>query len=143
MRANFKVLGIGIVIIAVVVLFALTGIPYKHFNWTNLVSAQNNSAYNGSGNPGCQIDIPNGSVVGSFVSDTQFYWSPNAEDAGTMYSVGAGTAPKTAWVIGLDAGGNFYKIVWGCQYLWVPQDTMGPNYDAVWQGIPLPTRIVE
>jgi hypothetical protein len=143
MRTNRKVLGIGFVIAAIVALFALTGIPYGHFDWSNLVSAQNNSAYNGSTKPGCQIDIPTGSVVGSFVSDTQFYWSPDAEDASTTYSVGAGTAPKTAWVIGQDASEGFYKIVWACQYLWVPQNTMGPNYDAVWGGAPLPTRIVE
>jgi len=144
MRANRKILGIVFVVAVMVAAFALTGIPYGHFNWSNIVAAQdNNSSYNGPTKPGCQIDIPNGSVVGSFLSDTPFYWSPNVEESSTVYRVGAGEAPKTAWVIGQDASQSFYKIVWACQYLWVPKATMGPNYDTVWEGTPLPTRIVE
>jgi hypothetical protein len=141
MHANRKVLGSVLVVAAVVVAFALVGTPYGHFNWSHLVAAQDGaSAYEGGAKPGCEIDIPTGSVVGSFVSSTPFYWSPSEDSASVEYSTGS---PKTAWVIGQDAGENFYKIVWACQYLWVPKASMGPNYDAVWAGTPLPTRIVE
>jgi len=27
--------------------------------------------------------------------------------------------------------------------VWVPKATLGPNYDAVWNGAPLPTAVVE
>jgi len=52
-------------------------------------------------------------------------------------------AGKTAWVLGQDASGQFYKIVWTCTMLWVPVSTMGPNFDAVWNGAPLPTNVVQ
>ncbi|MBI5959457.1 MAG: hypothetical protein HY866_12025 [Chloroflexi bacterium] len=145
MNSNRKLLGIVVIVVtAVVAVFALTGIPYGHFSWSGLVAAQDDSAYEGAAEPGCQVDIPDGSVVGSFLSDTQLFWAPDAESASIEYNIGATPAlPKTAWVIGQDASESFYKIVWVCQYLWVPVSTMGPNYDAVWQGTPLPTRIVK
>ena len=52
------------------------------------------------------------------------------------------TAGNTAIVIGLDASGAYWKIIWECGTLWVPVETMGPNYDAVWNGAPLPAGTV-
>ncbi len=146
MLSDRKLLGvIFAAVLTVATVFALTGMPYGHFSWSSLVAAQGEAPYYpGAEEPGCQIDIPAGSVVGSFLSDTPLYWSPNWGDASTQYSIGATAAqPKTAWVIGQDETESFYKIIWVCQYLWVPKSTMGPNYDAVWQGAPLPTGIVE
>ena len=51
-------------------------------------------------------------------------------------------AGKTAWVLGMDASGEFYKIVFSCTYLWVPVQAMGSNLDDVWQGTPLPASVV-
>jgi len=91
--------------------------------------------------PGCDvvIDIPSDAVVGAFVSDALAYWAPDFSKA---------TFPpiiieqgKTAWVLELDEGGQFYKILWVCDILYVPVETMGPNYDDVWQGAPLPSSL--
>jgi len=91
--------------------------------------------------PGCDVafPIPSEAVVGAFVADAPTYYEPGKliEPPVTI------TAGNTAWVLGMDASGMYYKIVWVCQYLWVPVSSMGPNYDAVWNGTPLPTGTVE
>jgi hypothetical protein len=91
--------------------------------------------------PGCDVSltIPSGSVVGAFVADANTYYKPG-NLTNPVVTIPAG---NTAWVIGKDASGAYYKIIWVCQYLWVPFGTMGPNYDAVWNGTPLPTGVVE
>ncbi len=91
--------------------------------------------------PGCDLalTIPSTAVVGAFVTDGPTYYEP-----GKMTNpVVTISADQTAWVLGTDASGAYYKIVWVCQYLWVPVGTLGPNYDAVWNGTPLPTGVVE
>lgn len=91
--------------------------------------------------PGCDLAMamPANSVVGTFVADARLHWSPGAaiEPALTL------EAGKSVWVLGLDASGMYYKIILACDYLWVPVGTIGPNYDAVWNGTPLPTTVVE
>jgi hypothetical protein len=89
--------------------------------------------------PACGISIPSGSVVSQFTADTLLYWAPNP-GATTEALVNAG---QTAWTVGVSADGAYRKIVWSCQYLWVPIDTMGLNYDAVWNGTPLPMGTVQ
>lgn len=91
--------------------------------------------------PGCDvlINIPSTAVVGAFVSDAPTYWKPG-EVTVPLVTIPAG---KTAWVIGPDSSGQYYKIIWVCNYLWVPFGTLGPNYDDLWQGRPLPTTPVE
>jgi hypothetical protein len=91
--------------------------------------------------PGCdtQIIMTENAVVGLFVQDAMTSWGPGADKSTTVTI----TAGNTAWVLGKDATGAYYKIVWGCQYLWVPVSTMGPNPDAVWNSAPLPTTVVE
>lgn len=89
---------------------------------------------------GCQalMDMPTTAVVGAFVADTRAYWAPDAMiEPEIVFETG-----KTAWVLGVDETGAYYKIVWGCDYLWVPVSSMGPNYDDTWNGAPLPTDIV-
>lgn len=90
---------------------------------------------------GCDVNIPipNGSVVGAFTADAPTYWSPGNQ-TDPLITIGEG---NTAWVLGMDSTGQYYKIVWVCDYLWVPVGTMGPNYDDVWNGTPLPTSVVE
>lgn len=92
--------------------------------------------------PGCdtKIPIPDQSVVGSFLSDADAYWAPGKPTENPLVTIGEG---NTAWVLGQDDTGQYYKIVWVCQYLWVQKSTMGPNFDAVWNGTPLPTTVVD
>lgn len=91
--------------------------------------------------PGCDVllPIPATAVGGSFVADAPVYWKPG-ELTSPLVTIAAG---NTARVIGLDASGQYYKIIWGCDFVWVPKATLGPNYDAVWNGAPLPTAVVE
>jgi hypothetical protein len=91
--------------------------------------------------PGCDVlmPLPSTAVVGSFVADTPLYSEPGVLISPTL-TMAAG---KTAWVIGVDASGQYYKIMWVCDFLWVPLNTLGPNYDAVWQGKPLPQDVVQ
>jgi len=84
------------------------------------------------------VDLPAGSVVGTFLTDTAAHWAPGKQTAPSVVFA----AGKTAWVIGQDESGAYYKIAYLCNYLWVPVESMGPNYDAVWNGTPLPTRVV-
>lgn len=88
---------------------------------------------------GCDVlmNIPDTAVGGSFVADAATYWKPG-EMADTVIAAG-----NTARVLGVDATREYYKIIWVCDYLWVPVTTMGPNYDAVWNGAPLPTGVIE
>jgi hypothetical protein len=87
--------------------------------------------------PACGISIPSGSVVGQFTTNTLLYWAVQ-DGATTEAMVRAG---QTAWTTGVN--GNYRQVVWSCQYLWVPLNTMGPNYDSVWNGTPLPTGAVQ
>ncbi len=89
---------------------------------------------------GCDVTIPltATSVVGAFVADAPTSWTPG-QLTSPLVTIPAG---KTAWVLGQDASGDYYKIVWVCDLLWVPTSTLGPNYDATWNGRPLPTGVV-
>lgn len=85
------------------------------------------------------VDIPAGSVVGTVLYDTPVYHSP-FPGATSVVEV---TAGKTFWVYGVDSSGGFYKVMMSGKFFWLPVDAMGPNYDEVWQGMPLPTAVVE
>lgn len=89
--------------------------------------------------PGCDVmlPVPATAVGGTFVVDAQTYWKPG-EPTDTVIAAG-----NSAKVIGVDASGQYYKIAWGCDFLWVPVNTIGPNFDAVWNGAPLPTGVVD
>lgn len=91
--------------------------------------------------PGCDLlmpPVPANAAVGKFIDYAPTYWSPG-QLTSPLVTLGAG---KSALVLGTDESGAYYKIYWGCSILWVPVDSMGPNYDAVWQGWPLPTDVV-
>ena len=86
-----------------------------------------------------QVPIPEGSVVGAFVATTPIYFAPEADAVVPSIVMEAG---KTAWVYGVDASGQYYRVMLAGKLFWVPVSTMGPNYDAVWNGTPLPTTVV-
>jgi hypothetical protein len=89
---------------------------------------------------GCdsQIAIPSTAVGAAFVADAPVYWTPG-QLTSPLVTLQAG---KTVRAIGLDSTGQYYKILFQCQFLWVPVNTLGPNYDNVWNGAPLPTAVV-
>lgn len=91
--------------------------------------------------PGCDtlVNLPATAVGGAFVADAPLYWAPGQLVIPPV-QIPAG---KTAWVLGVDASGNYRKVLWVCDFYWVPSETIGPNYDNVWQGTPLPTAVVE
>ncbi|MCZ7541626.1 MAG: hypothetical protein M5U29_17275 [Anaerolineae bacterium] len=91
--------------------------------------------------PGCDVlmPIPATAVGGTFVADAPVYWKPG-ELTNPLVTIKAGNSAR---VLGLDASGQYYKIIWVCNFLWVPKATLGPNYDAVWHGAPLPTGVVK
>ncbi len=89
---------------------------------------------------GCDVMMPMtaDAAVGSFVANADVY----AEPGNLVTPAITLPAGKTAWVLGVDSSHQYYKIVWSCSLLWVKTSTMGPNYDAVWQGHPLPSGVV-
>lgn len=90
--------------------------------------------------PGCRAEmtIPDSAVGGQFVTDSRVYWKPGFEIPGVVIAAG-----NTARVLGMDSSGQYYKIIWHCDHLWVPVSAMGPNPDAVWNNAPLPATVVE
>ena len=52
-------------------------------------------------------------------------------------------AGNTYLVAGQDSTETYYKVLISCEWVWVRKDTVGPNYDEVWNGKPLPTTIVD
>jgi hypothetical protein len=88
---------------------------------------------------GCTPALTADAAVGSVTQTTAAYFDPSAGAATTtVLPVGS-----TWWVLGKDASGAFYKVLISCQPVWVPVGDMGPNYDAVWNGHPLPTTVVK
>lgn len=84
------------------------------------------------------VYIPDTAVVGSFVATTPVHYAPLSDAVSTTVM----EAGKTAWVYGVDESGEFYKVMLAGKFFWVPVATMGPNYDSVWNGRPLPTVVV-
>jgi len=91
--------------------------------------------------PGCDVRMwkPANAVVFQFTAPADLYWSPDNLIT-PLITLPAG---KTAWVLSLDSTGQFYQIIWGCQYLWVEANNVGPNPDDVWHNAPLPSFVVE
>jgi hypothetical protein len=91
------------------------------------------------GYAGCMPDIPPQAVVGAFTQTAEIYWAPGKLATGEP-PVEAG---NTYWVAGQDETGMYRKVLIACQWVWVRAETVGPNYDEVWNGAPLPTDLVE
>jgi hypothetical protein len=90
---------------------------------------------------GCEaeINIPATAVGGLFTADAPLYWAPGKLIEPTM-TIPAG---NTALVIGPDASASYDEILWGCNLVWVPANTLAPNPDNVWHSTPLPTAVVQ
>jgi len=91
--------------------------------------------------PGCDasLNIPSTAAMGAFVADAPVYSNPGVL-IDPPITIPAG---KTFWVLGLDATGQYYQIYLECSSVWVPASAVGPNFDDLWQGRPLPTEIKE
>lgn len=88
--------------------------------------------------PGCDvlITIPANAVGATITAETPVYWQPGAVTAEVF------PAGLNVRALGVDASGMYTKVVYACGYYWVPSNVIGPNFDAVWNGAPLPTDVV-
>jgi hypothetical protein len=102
------------------------------------VPAIQDSCYGSLAN-GCSPSLNDNAVVGMITETTPAYFEPSS-DAATTTILEAG---KTWWVLGTDASGSWYQVAVSCQAVWVPASAMGPNFDAVWNGRPLPSNVVK
>ncbi len=85
------------------------------------------------------VPIPATAVVGTFLVNTPLHYAP-AEGALADEAMPAG---KTLYVFGVDESGAYYQVLLSGKFFWVPVEAMGPTYDDVWNGRPLPTEVVE
>jgi hypothetical protein len=94
------------------------------------------------GYAGCdaQVNIPPQAVVGRMLDNAPAYWEPGQLITNPPVVLEVG---KTFWVAGQDASGMYRKVLISCQWVWVEINKIGPNYDEVWNGKPLPTTVVE
>lgn len=90
---------------------------------------------------GCDqfVDLPADAASGRFVKNAAVYWAPG-EIVSPPVVVEIG---KTYMVAGQDATGMYRKVLISCEWVWVEADAVSPNYDAVWNGMPLPTTVVD
>jgi hypothetical protein len=86
------------------------------------------------------VGYPAWAVVGSVNATVNAYWAP--EDGAVAQDVVIESG-KTLWVTGLDETGRFYQVVLSGRYFWLPVSVMGPNYDEVWNGTPLPMVVMD
>jgi hypothetical protein len=89
--------------------------------------------------PGCDmtIYIPPTAVGATILSDTIVYWAPG-QASDEVFPAGL-----TLRALGVDSTGQYTKVIFVCGYYWVPTNVIGPNYDNVWHGVPLPAEIVQ
>ncbi len=94
-----------------------------------------------AGVAGCDLSIslPANAAVGTFSDWADLYWMPGEK----LYPGLAMEPGQSVWVLGQDETGMYKKVILSCQYLWVEAGVIGPNYDDVWNGAPLPTDVVE
>lgn len=88
--------------------------------------------------PGCDvtITIPDTAVGATITANTPVYWKPGEMTDETL------PAGLNVRAIGVDESGMYTKVLYVCGYYWVPTSNIGPNFDAVWNGAPLPTGVV-
>lgn len=88
--------------------------------------------------PGCDVTIaiPNTAVGATITADTPVYWTPGEAAIETF------PAGLNVRALGVDASGAYTKVLYVCGFYWVPTNVIGPNYDEVWNGAPLPTGVV-
>lgn len=79
------------------------------------------------------VYYPAGVVQGRFVKNALLYWKPG-DLLMPEVTVPAG---KTFYTGGLDDTGMYRQVLIVCNWVWVPVDAVGPNFDAPWFGTPL------
>jgi hypothetical protein len=85
------------------------------------------------------LPLPADAAMGTLISNALLYWNP-----GQLISPAiAVPAGKSFWVVGMDSAREYYELFVGCTPVWVPAEAMGPTYDSVWNGRPLPTAVVQ
>ena len=106
---------------------------------TYVMSASGSGAISPNTGPGPDmIPIPDYAVVGALLRSTPVYYAPDPAAVGTVEL----EVPMTLWVFGLDQSGQFYLTMLAGRKFWLPVEVLGPNYDDVWHGRPLPTTVV-
>ena len=95
--------------------------------------------FKGSGVPGPIIEYTPWAAGATLVRDAMLYAMPGQPVTPEIVL----PAGKNVIVLGMDESGQYYKVVFAATYLWVEADALGPNYDAVWGGAPLPTQVVD
>ena len=129
-KASLFLFGFGSLVLVATLVVA--GLPYAHFDWVKAAEIVGDDGSYG-------VVIPSSGVVGAIVEDVALMYEPGVAAEPTI------TLPvgKTLWVLGVDASGQYYKVVWANTYAWLPVSAVGPNFDAVWNGTPLPTVVVD
>ncbi|HEX3053557.1 MAG TPA: hypothetical protein VHP83_23055 [Aggregatilineaceae bacterium] len=88
-----------------------------------------------------QVVLPSSAVGGTLVQSAELYWGPDpGQLVKPLVTLAVG---KHVLVVGPDATDAFYKIIFAGKSLWVRAETLGPNFDSVWGGRPLPTNAVQ
>lgn len=83
--------------------------------------------------------LPASAVVARFVTDTPLYFAPS--EGSTTEAIMR--IDQTAWTLGIDESGEFYKVLFANQTYWVPVASLGTSSDALFAGLALPTNVVE
>jgi len=121
------------------------------FSATGMVYVTVNSDYGGVhgfsytyscsvGAPGADmVPISTDAVVGTFNVATPLV-AHIGDEPNSSFMMQAG---QSLWVFGVDASGMYYKVLLSGQFYWVPVSSMGPTYDDVWNGTPLPATVVK
>jgi hypothetical protein len=88
---------------------------------------------------GCDVlvNIPDSAVGAAITTDTPVYWKPG-EVSNEVFPAGL-----TLRAIGVDESGMYTQVLYVCGFYWVPTSAIGPNYNAPWNGAPLPTVVVD
>ncbi len=113
------------------------------YTWTLIVDGCDTGVIqsNGPGTApaaGCDtLTIPATAVGATITADTHVYWAPG-EASEEVFPAGL-----TLRALGVNSTGAFTKVLFACGYYWVPTSVIGPNYDQVWNGAPLPTGVVQ
>lgn len=89
--------------------------------------------------PGCDalITMPSNAVGATITADTPVYWTPGSMSDETF------PADLHLLALGVDESGAYTKVLYVCGTYWVPTSVIGPNYDAPWNGAPLPVDVVD
>lgn len=89
--------------------------------------------------PGCDVTItvPSTAVGATITAETPVYFKPGGMSDEVF------PAGLNLLAIGVDSSGMYTKVLYVCGTYWVPTSVIGPNYEAPWNGAPLPAGVVE